>query len=135
MTTGHLPPRERVGFVAALLVGCALAGASQAASASVSYTYDDVGRIATAAYDDGTCVAYAYDPSGNRTAQTNSTSSGSETPTWGAGAWGCFGWSASSGASREASVQTPASEPTLAGEAPQASAVLAEREPNVRSGA
>jgi YD repeat-containing protein len=68
---------------------------ARAASASVTYTYDAVGRVATALYDNGTCIAYSYDPSGNRTSQTNTTSTSPESPTWGTGTWGCFQWTAS----------------------------------------
>ena len=72
----------------ALIVGTT----ADAASASASYTYDPVGRAATALYDDGVCVAYTYDANGNRSSQTNSVASAPETPTWGSGVWGCFLW-------------------------------------------
>ena len=63
--------------------------------ASGSYTYDPVGRLATALYDNGTCVAYSYDAAGNRTAQTITAASGApQTPNWGTGTWGCFFWTA-----------------------------------------
>lgn len=63
-----------------------------AAVAAVSFTYDQLGRVATARYDNGLCVAYAYDGSGNRTSQTNTTG-GAQTLTWGSGVWGCSSWS------------------------------------------
>ena len=59
---------------------------------SVIYTYDPLGRVTTGLYDNGLCIAYAYDANGNRTAQTNTISSAPETPTWGSGVWGCFSW-------------------------------------------
>lgn len=63
--------------------------------ASGSYTYDGVGRLTTALYDNGTCVAYSYDATGNRTAQTITAPSGApQTPNWGSGTWGCFSWTA-----------------------------------------
>jgi len=62
------------------------------ARASVSYTYDQLGRVTTAVYDNGMCVAYAYDKNGNRTSQTNTISSPAESPIWGSGVWGCFSW-------------------------------------------
>lgn len=37
------------------------------ACASVLYVYDDLGRLASVTYDDGTRVSYNYDRSGNRT--------------------------------------------------------------------
>lgn len=70
------------------------AGQARAATASIYYTYDPLGRVITARYDNGTCIVYAYDAAGNRTAQTNSFNAGPETPTWGTGTWGCFLWTA-----------------------------------------
>jgi YD repeat-containing protein len=49
------------------------AGASTdtfAASGSVIYTYDALGRVLAASYDSNVVVDYAYDSNGNRTAQT-----------------------------------------------------------------
>jgi YD repeat-containing protein len=63
-------------------------------SASSIYTYDQLGRVTTAVYDNGLCVAYSYDANGNRTSQTNTLSGGPTSPTWGSGTWGCFGWTA-----------------------------------------
>lgn len=58
-----------------------------AVNGSVAYTYDALGRIATASYDTGVCVAYTYDPNGNRTAQKILVTSAGST-----GVWGCFNW-------------------------------------------
>jgi hypothetical protein len=74
--------------VSALFLVCRAA----LAQASVSYTYDQLGRVTTALYDNGLCVAYGYDANGNRTAQSNTISSPAETPMWGTGTWGCFPW-------------------------------------------
>ena len=41
-----------------------------AAHAGVTYTYDDLGRLTTAAYDDNKTITYTYDPAGNRTQVT-----------------------------------------------------------------
>jgi len=88
---GRMRTRVRLatGYLAAsalVLLGSLVTDAS---GAGVSYTYDQVGRIATAIYDNGLCVAYSYDANGNRTAQTNATPGA---PAWGSGAWGCFSW-------------------------------------------
>ncbi len=64
----------------------------QGTNASAVYTYDQLGRLSTALYDNGLCVAYLYDASGNRTSQTNTLGGLPVTPTWGAGVWGCFSW-------------------------------------------
>lgn len=37
------------------------------AHAGVTYTYDDLGRLTTAAYDNSKTITYTYDPAGNRT--------------------------------------------------------------------
>lgn len=69
-------------FVIMLQVAPALA-----ANGSVVYTYDALGRVSTASYDTGVCLAYTYDAAGNRTAQTIRVSSSGST-----GMWGCFTW-------------------------------------------
>ena len=66
--------------------------ASNTAEATVVYTYDQLGRITTALYDNGLCIIYTYDANGNRTSQTNTASGAPQTPTWGTGVWGCFAW-------------------------------------------
>ncbi|TGQ51031.1 hypothetical protein EN836_26170 [Mesorhizobium sp. M1C.F.Ca.ET.193.01.1.1] len=58
------------------------------ANSSVNYGYDALGRVTSALYDNGLCIAYTYDANGNRTSQVNST----QTAVWGSGAWGCFKW-------------------------------------------
>lgn len=75
----------------ALLFACGLASTAQAET--VTYTYDLQGRLTTALYDNGTCIAYSYDPSGNRISQTTTNMSAPETAVWGTGTWGCFSWS------------------------------------------
>ncbi len=78
----------------ALVVALALFGIlmPERVSASDSYTYDQLGRLTTALYDNGTCVAYAYDANGNRTSQNTTNSGTPESPNWGAGVWGCHDW-------------------------------------------
>jgi YD repeat-containing protein len=84
----------------------------RAAAATVFYTYDSNGRVATALYDNGACVVYAYDPAGNQTSRTVagydapgagvwgtatvgsfSWASAAVSPVWGSGIYGCFRWS------------------------------------------
>lgn len=62
------------------------------ANSSAAFTYDVDGRVTTALYDNGLCVAYIYDANGNRTSLTNTISSTPELPTWGSGVFGCFQW-------------------------------------------
>jgi len=45
---------------------CAALGLGSA-YAGVTYTYDDLGRLTKAAYDNGKEIDYNYDPAGNRT--------------------------------------------------------------------
>lgn len=79
--------------LSSVLVGAARA---DAATASVTYTYDQLGRVTTALYDNGTCTAYTYDANGNRTAQSFVTSGTPASPVWGSGVWGCFPWTSAS---------------------------------------
>lgn len=85
-------PSPRTLLVLAALLADALGGGLHSSSAfavngSVVYTYDALGRIATASYDTGVCIAYTYDPNGNRTSQKILVTSASST-----GVWGCFNW-------------------------------------------
>lgn len=57
---------------------------------SVAYGYDPNGRLASALYDSGTCVAYTYDENGNRTSQNPLTAP--TNPVWGSATWGCLRW-------------------------------------------
>lgn len=66
-----------------------ISSASRAAD-TVTYSYDIVGRVTSAAYDNGLCIIYAYDANGNRTAQSYSTSSAPTSQNWGSGVWGCY---------------------------------------------
>jgi uncharacterized protein (TIGR03437 family) len=52
-----------------LFFGLLLAAAA-ASAASVSYTYDSVGRLLSATYDNGTVVTYTYDKAGNLLGRT-----------------------------------------------------------------
>jgi hypothetical protein len=95
LTGGNFVFRARLSKTyAAVLLLVTLMGAVQdhAAAAAASYTYDQLGRVTTALYDNLTCVVYGYDANGNRTSQTITVSSGPESPTWGSGSWGCFRW-------------------------------------------
>jgi YD repeat-containing protein len=55
-------------FLAACLAGDA------PALAATTYTYDDLGRVATVTYDNGLMITYSYDPAGNRTQVATQTS-------------------------------------------------------------
>ncbi|WP_365738195.1 RHS repeat domain-containing protein [Reyranella sp.] len=60
---------------------------ARAANGSVAYTYDALGRLITTSYDTGVCIAYSYDPNGNRLSEKILVISSSST-----GVWGCFNW-------------------------------------------
>jgi YD repeat-containing protein len=93
---GLLFPRKGVlatnifGF--ALLVAACLGagGGALAANGSVIYTYDALGRIATASYDTGVFVIYTYDANGNRLSQIVNVNT--TTLVWGSGKWGQTLW-------------------------------------------
>lgn len=42
---------------------------NSASGGSVSYTYDDLGRLVEISYSDGARIAFTYDAAGNRTQQ------------------------------------------------------------------
>ena len=69
----------------------------EAAGPSVTYTYDQVGRVTTALYDNGVCVVNSYDSNGNRLSRNVLAAGSPNTPVWGTGLLGCFQWSASGG--------------------------------------
>lgn len=69
------------------LITVPVADAPRAANGSVAYTYDALGRLSTASYDTGVCIAYTYDANGNRLSEKILVTSGSST-----GVWGCFNW-------------------------------------------
>ncbi len=71
--------------------------AAKAANGSVTYTYDPLGRIASASYDTGVLIYYTYDANGNRLSQVVNVNSGALTWTatttpctsncWGGALW------------------------------------------------
>jgi YD repeat-containing protein len=77
----------RAAATALGLVAIAIPGG---AIGSAGYSYDKVGRLTTALYDNGACLAYVYDANGNRTSQTNT--SANVSAVWGTGVYGCFTW-------------------------------------------
>ncbi|MDN5836691.1 MAG: RHS repeat protein [Nitrosospira sp.] len=79
-------------FASVLLTGATVIPTG--ANSSASYGYDEVGRLRSALYDNGLCVAYAYDQVGNRTSQANTLNDAPEQAVWGSGSWGCFKWTA-----------------------------------------
>jgi hypothetical protein len=83
------PALTRGTLALAALASPTLSGASQGAD-SVTYGYDQVGRVTSAAYDNGLCIIYVYDANGNRTTQSYSMSSTPTSQNWGSGVWGCY---------------------------------------------
>lgn len=73
--------------LAILGIGALAPHALFAANGSVLYTYDALGRLATASYDTGICIAYTYDANGNRLSESILVPSSGDT-----GVWGCFNW-------------------------------------------
>ena len=54
--------------IAAFLLGSAvLSAAASAATTTVTYNYDTLGRLSTVCYQGGYEIIYSYDPAGNRT--------------------------------------------------------------------
>lgn len=62
---------RRIWLIGCVLAACTLVTASSRAAAGVlTYTYDSLGRVATAVHPNGVTVTYAYDAAGNRTGVT-----------------------------------------------------------------
>ncbi|MBX9943887.1 MAG: RHS repeat protein [Reyranella sp.] len=80
--------RKRSFIIAAAALGLLAAAPALAANGSVVYTYDALGRLTTASYDTGVCIAYTYDANGNRLSEKILVTSPTST-----GMWGCFNWS------------------------------------------
>lgn len=89
---GDAMPRLGFGWslarVPLLAIGLAsLPSMVSSQSGNVIYTYDPLGRIATASYDTGVCITYTYDANGSRTSQKILVTAAGST-----GVWGCFKW-------------------------------------------
>ena len=78
---------RHIAVVALAVLSLTQGASALAANGSVVYTYDALGRIATASYDTGVIIIYAYDANGNRTSQIINVNSG-------VGSWGSFSWGA-----------------------------------------
>jgi YD repeat-containing protein len=78
----------QVPLFALLALAIGLACASPAAAGTTAYTYDALGRVATAVYPNGTTVVYHYDSAGNRTQSVQAPTSVWGGFTWGSGTWG-----------------------------------------------
>jgi hypothetical protein len=60
--------RKRTAALAIALIAMLAPAAAFAATDGVSYTYDQLGRVKTATYQNGTTtITYSYDSAGNRT--------------------------------------------------------------------
>src|SRR5260221_2086155 len=57
----YLTMRTGLLFLSLLTATCATA----ASAATVNYSYDDAGRLTSAAYPNGTVISYNYDKAGN----------------------------------------------------------------------
>jgi YD repeat-containing protein len=77
----------RTATIALLAIIASLSLASTAAAGTTSYTYDALGRVATAVYPNGTTVVYHYDSAGNRTQSVQA-----PTTVWGGFTWGSAPW-------------------------------------------
>jgi YD repeat-containing protein len=83
------PHALRAGLAAATSAALiALASSVGAATVTVTYTYDALGRVSSAIYSSSgstTTITYHYDSAGNRTSTSTALSSN-------ASAWGAFSW-------------------------------------------
>jgi YD repeat-containing protein len=80
-------PQAATGLTVSILAVLGVLMPSETGVAD-TYSYDLVGRLTTASYDNGLCIAYGYDANGNRITQSNAFAP----PVWGSGVWGCIRW-------------------------------------------
>lgn len=67
-------------ILTAMFVLAALISATPAVAGTVTYTYDDAGRLIEADYDGGKSITYTYDNAGNLLQQVTTVSSADTTP-------------------------------------------------------
>ncbi len=60
----------RTACLLALVVMLGSVAVQHARADSVSYTYDELGRLSQVTYSNGTVITYTYDTADNRTTQT-----------------------------------------------------------------
>jgi YD repeat-containing protein len=65
---------------------------SMGADASVTYQYDAAGRVVAATYNNGLCVTYTYDLTGNRLSKTTNACTTASPGTWGSFNWNQVPW-------------------------------------------
>ncbi|MGQ0532183.1 MAG: RHS repeat domain-containing protein, partial [Caulobacteraceae bacterium] len=58
---------RRLVFLSCMLTSVIAALGDDAAGETVTYTYDELGRVKTATYSNGQTITYTYDAAGNRT--------------------------------------------------------------------
>jgi len=85
-----------VFFVVVIVVSVGF-GEALAANGSVTYTYDPLGRVASASYDTGVIIIYTYDANGNRLSQvvnvnTTALTWTATTPSCTSNCWGASLW-------------------------------------------
>jgi len=70
MTPGHRrsPSVSQLGPAVVLAAAMLIISLPAQSVPSVTYTYDQSGRLKTATYKNGTTIIYSYDKAGNRTA-------------------------------------------------------------------
>jgi YD repeat-containing protein len=90
--TSARPSKLSMSVIGALLLLVALP--IDAFGGTITYTYDTHGRLASAAYSDGTTICYLYDSAGNRSTYTITTGSctGGTQSNWGSFTWGAGVW-------------------------------------------
>ena len=69
MNQGSTRRRRMAPYVVALLLA---AQAGSASAGSVTYSYDNLGRLAQAVYSNGVVITYSYDAAGNRSSVVTS---------------------------------------------------------------
>jgi YD repeat-containing protein len=70
MNTETIKPHLRGLFLPGLLCVLFLAPPITAQAEQVTHSYDDLNRLISSVYADGTVIGYSYDAAGNRTGQT-----------------------------------------------------------------
>jgi YD repeat-containing protein len=82
-----------IGKAAAIMALAIASVPALANTVTITYLYDQAGRVTAAYYSNGVCITYDYDAAGNRLTKKIQNTTPTTQPKWGSETYGCFRWS------------------------------------------